>query len=492
MNYPWHDKANRIFSGVIVVQWLVAVGLGVNFTSLSLALTLGTLAALPALILILKAPHSFISRHAVAISTQLLTALHIHLTMGLTEMHFEIFTVLAFLSIYRDWKIILTAVSVVAVHHISFFFMQLSGAPVFVFETGHLLFSMLLIHAFFAIAEGAVLMYVAHGMEQESKDNFTLSGAVQEVCNNGKIAANKNISGSSIAIIEFNNLLGALRELVGTIQTSGSSSAELSSQLQQTSEQTLVGLQGNAANVSQISSSLTQISSANSEVAENVEGINHLSGEVKNETTSTKALITENTQEAESLKNDIENAVSSIKSLADMVQNIESSMSSIKNISDQTNLLALNAAIESARAGEFGRGFSVVADEVRALALKTNNNAEEITQITELLSNQAKSAVNTMSTCAKQFEHSLQNTHVVNERVGNIDELMNDLNQRIATVASATEEQSSMSNTIAKSAQELQSSTENQVQAINSNQYQLNDLTAQINQLNSQLTRFET
>ena len=97
-----------------------------------------------------------------------------------------------------------------------------------------------------------------------------------------------------------------------------------------------------------------------------------------------------------------------------------------------------------------------------------------------------------MSTCAEQFAHSLHNTQVVNERVSNIDQLMNDLNQRIATVAAATEEQSSMSNTIAKSAQELHSSTENQVQAINANQYQLNDLTAQITLLNQQLTRFET
>lgn len=492
MNYPWHSKANRIFAGVIAVQWAVAVGLGIHFSTLTLALALATLAALPALILILKAPHSFVSRHTVAIATQLLTALHIHLTMGLTEMHFEIFTVMAFLSIYRDWKIILTAVGVVALHHISFFFIQLSGAPVFVFESGHLLFSMLMLHAFFAIAEGAVLMHIAHGTEQESKDNLLLSDAVQAVCTNGKIAANKNITGTSVAINEFNKLLSALRELVNTIQTSGSSSAELSEQLLSTSSQTLKGLQGNAVNVSQISSSLTQISSANTEVAENVVGINHLSGEVKNETTSTKALITENTHEAESLKNDIENAVNSIKSLAEMVQSIQSSMTSIKNISDQTNLLALNAAIESARAGEFGRGFSVVADEVRALALKTNHNAEEITQITELLSGQAKTAVTSMSTCAEQFAHSLHNTQVVNERVSNIDQLMNDLNQRIATVAAATEEQSSMSNTIAKSAQELHSSTENQVQAINANQYQLNDLTAQITLLNQQLTRFET
>ena len=134
MQYPWLLEGHKIFRVVIVVQLVIAAAIGLFTGELLPAFIFGVPIAAVPLMLSFQSPYSALSRHAMAIGVQLLTALHIHQSFGLIEVHFEIFVLLAFLSYFRDWKVIATGTAVVAVHHISFFFLQAGGAPLFIFE----------------------------------------------------------------------------------------------------------------------------------------------------------------------------------------------------------------------------------------------------------------------------------------------------------------------------------------------------------------------
>ncbi|WP_293747025.1 hypothetical protein [uncultured Paraglaciecola sp.] len=93
------------------------------------------------------APEATMTKHVSALATMIFAALHIHQTNGLIEVHFEIFILLAFLIIYKDWRVFITAILVVAVHHISFYFLQVNDVGVYIFDQDRLAFTTVIIHA---------------------------------------------------------------------------------------------------------------------------------------------------------------------------------------------------------------------------------------------------------------------------------------------------------------------------------------------------------
>ena len=181
MQYPWLLDGHKIFRVVIAVQLVIAVAIGLYTGNILPAIVLGLPIAAVPLVLSVQNPYSAISRHAMAIGVQLLTALHIHQSFGLIEVHFEIFVLLAFLSVFRDWKVVATGTAVVAVHHISFFLLQSGGAPLFIFEEGHITFPILLMHAAFALSEGGVLMYIAKQAHAEGAGAAVLRMTIEHM-----------------------------------------------------------------------------------------------------------------------------------------------------------------------------------------------------------------------------------------------------------------------------------------------------------------------
>jgi methyl-accepting chemotaxis protein len=137
-----------------------------------------------------------------------------------------------------------------------------------------------------------------------------------------------------------------------------------------------------------------------------------------------------------------------ITSLADRTQSIGSILDVIRGISDQTNLLALNAAIEAARAGEAGRGFAVVADEVRNLATKTSQSTNEIQNMIDQLQNEAKNAVNAMDSSKSLTVEGSLATEKAQQALEQISAQIMTILDMNTQVATATEEQSSVANEI--------------------------------------------
>ena len=160
--------------------------------------------------------------------------------------------------------------------------------------------------------------------------------------------------------------------------------------------------------------------------------------------------VTDNIENNKKLRELIKDTSKNVDGVANDSNNIGSVLEVIRGIAEQTNLLALNAAIEAARAGEQGRGFAVVADEVRSLAQKTQDSTQEIQAIIEALQKGSKETVNTMKTVLTSVDGTFKTTEMVNETFSSISNEVGVIGEHNDEIATATSQQS----TVAKSMSE--------------------------------------
>ena len=172
-------------------------------------------------------------------------------------------------------------------------------------------------------------------------------------------------------------------------------------------------------------------------------------------------------QSIANLSSEVNGGYKAVQSVTSHTEQISSILQTIESIAEQTNLLALNAAIEAARAGEQGRGFAVVADEVRTLAQRTQNSTEEIRSMIEALVGSGKSALQSMDQCASM---ATQTSDIVSENVTMMQGLFDaieQLAQTIERVATASEEQSQVSEEINKNIQNVSERSERILDMVN-------------------------
>lgn len=169
------------------------------------------------------------------------------------------------------------------------------------------------------------------------------------------------------------------------------------------------------------------------------------------------------------LTHDVSNASLVVKQLNDNTQSAGSILESISSIAEQTNLLALNAAIEAARAGEQGRGFAVVADEVRTLASRTQSSTQEIQSVLLQLQDQAKTASSIISDSVVKAETCVEKSIVAENSLQKITSDIIEISQRNESIAAATEEQEQTSTRIETFVEEIRKmaeGTSNSVQQV--------------------------
>ncbi|MCF7454496.1 methyl-accepting chemotaxis protein [Vibrio sp. A1-1] len=205
----------------------------------------------------------------------------------------------------------------------------------------------------------------------------------------------------------------------------------------------------------QVVAAINQMGATISEIASNAATAADTANQASDNTQTGREVVMKAKEVISRLADDVETTNIVVTQLASTTKDIGSILGVIRDISEQTNLLALNAAIEAARAGEQGRGFAVVADEVRNLASRTADSTEEIQRMINQLQSDAQDAVSAMEAGKAVTIEGVSSTDEAVEVLVNISERITDISDRNTQVATATEEQSTVVHTINQNIEEI-------------------------------------
>jgi methyl-accepting chemotaxis protein len=248
---------------------------------------------------------------------------------------------------------------------------------------------------------------------------------------------------------EAGRLLKALAQMQANLRTTIMQISDSSTQLASASEEMTAvteessrGLVAQNDEVNQAATAVTEMSAAVDEVASNAESASEESKRTQGYTEVGLARVAQTLKSIQKLNDNVENTSEQIQGLSNRAQSITKVVEVIRAIAEQTNLLALNAAIEAARAGEQGRGFAVVADEVRALAHRTQASTQEIEQMIAAIQNDSDLAVKAMNTSRDLATESLGVAQEASTSLDQISTAIVQINERNLMIATASEEQS--------------------------------------------------
>ena len=254
----------------------------------------------------------------------------------------------------------------------------------------------------------------------------------------------------------LNKLQGTIRQIIDAASPLGDMSKELY-RLTQGAEENARSQQGHAESISRDISNMT---GSIQEVAQRSRQASDEAGAASRQAETARQNIGGLSTSISDLGNSVMNSVQAMQQLEEETQQVGSVLTVIRSIAEQTNLLALNAAIEAARAGEQGRGFAVVADEVRNLAQKTAASTEEIQNIIQRLQNSANGVLDVMTLNGEKAQVSIERSVQATQTLEAIAQAVRQINELNAGIAQFTQEQIGLSNSIQRDTQVLQQDTQ--------------------------------
>ena len=243
--------------------------------------------------------------------------------------------------------------------------------------------------------------------------------------------------------------------------------------------------------INMVATAINEMAAATHEIASNAENTARTSEETVIASGHGSVQVNQSQQSIASLAQEVETATGVISALNSHAQSINTILSTIQGIAEQTNLLALNAAIEAARAGEQGRGFAVVADEVRVLSQRTHASTQEIQQMIETLQQTTSQAVGIMDDSRHLAETSVDDANSASASLSQITTAVNHISDMATQIASAAEEQSSVTSEITRNTEGIRDVSNELAIEANEAAKQAAELSTLSHELQQEINRFK-
>lgn len=303
----------------------------------------------------------------------------------------------------------------------------------------------------YVITGSVIVLYLAHliGRFGDKRAN-ALVGAIQNI-KKGDLTQKIMIPGKSDfswMAFELDSARKNVSNLVHTLVGGITQLNTATQNMEAISKETVDGVLKQQAETTQVATAMNEMTASVQEVARTASNAADAARNADNEAKAGKQVVMETMEAIDSLANEVEKAAQQLSSLEADISNIGAIVDVIRGITEQTNLLALNAAIEAARAGEHGRGFAVVADEVRTLAARTQSSTHEIEEMVERLQQGAQVAVKVMNESRERARDSVEKASSAGAALDTITAMISTMDEMSALISSAANEQSAVAEDI--------------------------------------------
>lgn len=318
---------------------------------------------------------------------------------------------------------------------------------------------------------------------------------IQRIAESNDISLRAEIKGqdeiTSVARY-FNGLLDKFEELISGSQSKSHQLYTSTSSMHNELEGVIEQFNVQSEHMALMATSVQQMVSTISEISESTnvaaEGVNQAARNAEHG----RSVVVTTVKNIDLLSSTLQKSQHSIGSLNGFVEKIGGAVSIIQGIAEQTNLLALNAAIEAARAGEQGRGFAVVADEVRSLATRTHQSTEEITRVVSNIQSQMSQVVDDIDLCNNQGQATLTASTQLDESLQQILRDMSTIQDNSQRIAAAIEEQGSVMNHVSESITELNTISENNMRSAQQCLTEVDTVSRQAHAMDEAVAEFRT
>ena len=342
-----------------------------------------------------------------------------------------------------------------------------------------------------AVLLGALGLSIIRGVHRSVDE---LRGVMVKMSADGDLMARARIYGQDEigqAATAFNALIdgfaGIIRQVIGHAGTVSGTAAQLSAATSQISQ----GSQAQSEAAASTAAAVEQITVSINSVAANTEDVRKLSEKSLSQTRQGNQNVTEMIGEIHSVQEAVNQIAGSVKEFVDSTRAIAGMTQQVKEIADQTNLLALNAAIEAARAGEQGRGFAVVADEVRKLAEKSAQSANEIDRVTNSLNQKSTHVEETVQAGLRSLQATQEHIERVSVVLTEAGEAVTQSSHGVSDIAASVGEQSVASSEIARHVEQIAQMSEENHAAVESNTQDIVRLEQLAHELQAAVSRFK-
>lgn len=290
----------------------------------------------------------------------------------------------------------------------------------------------------------------------------------------------------------FNQLVDKFEQLIAGSQTKSSQLTQSTTRMHNELEGVINQFHVQADHTTMMATSVQQMVATIGEISQStniaVEGVHQAAGNAQHG----REVVESTLKNIDQLSHTLQSSQQSIASLNNHVEQIGGAVTIIQGIAEQTNLLALNAAIEAARAGEQGRGFAVVADEVRSLATRTHRSTEDITKVVSAIQTQMNRVIDDMTHCNTQGQETLQASHLLDDSLRQIINDMSSIQANSERIASAIEEQGIVMNQVSDSITELNSISDNNMHSAQQVLSEVDSVSRQAKQMDEAVSEFQT